>query len=514
LAANKQPERNKSTPLGIKGWLKGTTSSEQHPVEAISLKPTFSQFDKLRIAILPFTNISPDPSDEYFAEGMTEELISALSRIRELKVVSRTSAMHYKNTMKNLSEIAQELNVGSILEGSVRKATDDLRITVQLIDTKNDEHLWSEDYDRKLESVFAIQKEIAFQVTEALKIKLLASEKKDIERKSTESTQAYTLYLKGRYNWNKRTRDGIDKAVKYFEEAVKIDSRYAPAYTGLADCYVIYGDAAWLAMKQAFSKSEENARKAIEIDPRLSEAHASLGTIFTSYGWRWKDAEKEFKEAISLKPSYATAHHWYSLFLLLMNRIDDSFEEIKIAKELDPLSRIIEYNYADRLLFKNQYQEAFEISRRMVYENPDWPNSHTLLGFAYYFDSRIDESISEFRRSMVLSEGDASSKSDLACILGLYGREDQANEMLEELKQMSKTSYVPAIYFAKVLFSLGRDDEAFGFLETAYKERSATIDHGGELSRLRAYPFYSKFRNDSRWMDFISRLGLNSSFAE
>src|SRR2546422_4097923 len=283
-----------------------------------AISPT--RLDRRRIAVLPLSNISPDPRDQYFVDGMTEELISTLSKIGELKVISRTSVMRYKTTDKSVDEIAKELSVGSIIEGTIRKVSDDLRITVQLIDAQSDEHLWSQDYDRKLDNVFGIQKEIALKVSEALKIQLLSYEKDDLGRRATGNTQAYTLYLKGRYFWNERTEHDLEKAAKYFEEAIKLDSQYALAYSGLADCYVIQGAYGWMMPADAFPKAKECVMKSIEIDPRLAEPHATLGDVFNSYEGRWKESEAEYKRAIELKPSYATGHMWYGLLLLFLRR--------------------------------------------------------------------------------------------------------------------------------------------------------------------------------------------------
>jgi adenylate cyclase len=350
--------------------------------------------EKRRIAVMPFTNISQDPIDEYFADGMTEELISTLSRIRDLRVISRTSVMHYKGTSKNVGEIARELRVGSILEGSVRKASNDLRITAQLIDAGNDEHLWSQDYDRRLENVFAIQKEIAQSVAEALKVRLLSSEKKSIEKKATENTEAYTLYLKGRYYWNERLRDSNDKAVKCFEEAVKLDPNYALAYSGLADCYLIYNDRGWLSPKESIPKGNKYALRAVELDPSLGEAHASLG-LALMHDWRWEEAEREFKKAIELNPSYASAHQWYGIHLWFAGRYEEGMERTERAHELDPLSLVIEANLCHGLLTLGKRDQATEPVKRVAKLNPGSWQEHFLRCEIQLTDSKFEEAISE-----------------------------------------------------------------------------------------------------------------------
>jgi TolB-like protein/class 3 adenylate cyclase/Tfp pilus assembly protein PilF len=482
----------------------------QLPVEAYRVElpwtksyPTEeSGLDKTRIAVLPFANMSPDPNDEYFADGMMEELISAVSKIRNLRVIARTSVMKYKGAGRGIAEISRELKVGSVLEGSVRKAGNRLRMTIQLVDAKNEEHLWSENYDRELGDVFTIQSDVAEKVAEALKVELLSGEKKDIERRMTENTDAYTLYLKGRYYWNERTRDGTDKAVRYFEQAVKMDLKFALAYAGLADCYLIYSDYGWLRPREGNPKAKEYVLKAIEIDPRLAEAHASLGLLDTYYEWRWDEAEKEFKRAIELKPSYATAYHWYSHFLRFMGRSNEAFEQIKRAGTLDPLSRVIGLNLGEDLLLIGKVIEAIEQIEKVIEAYPDYAYVHVYLGFAYYLDSRTDKAINEMRNALELSGGDPLHKANFAYLLGLAGRRDEANKIIEELKELSKTKYVDSGYLAVALFGAGSTDEAFDYLERAHEERANSIPY------IRVFPWYREFRKDPRWASLEKRMGL------
>ena len=460
--------------------------------------------EKRRIAVMPFTNISPDPRDEYFADGMTEELISTLSRIGELRVISRTSVMHYKGTSKNLGEIARELRVGSILEGSVRKASDDLRITAQLVDTGNDEHLWSQDYDRKLENVFAIQREIAQSVAEVLKIRLLSGEKKSIEKRPTENTEAYALYLKGRYYWNERVRDSNDKAVKCFEEAVKLDPNYALAYSGLADCYLIYSDRGWLSPREAVPKGKAYALRAVELDPRLAEGHASLGLAFLQE-WAWQEADREFEKAIELNPNYASAYQWYGVLLSLAGRYDEAKERTERASELDPLSTVIGGNLWLRLLILGNRDQAMEQFRRVVRLNPDSEQVHSLLSMIQLMDSRFEDSISEAEKASALLKGNLGLKSQLGFVYGMGGRKEQASQILNELKEAGKNEYVPSGWVAAVLFGLERRDEAFEYLDKAFEE------HSSSLFYFRSFPWFEKFRADPRWASLEKRMGLRKT---
>ena len=465
-------------------------------------EPLEFSLDRRRVAVMPFANISPDSKDEYFADGMTEEMISTLSRIGGLKVISRTSVMSYKGTGKGVDEIARELNVGSILEGSVRKASDDLRISAQLIDARTDEHLWSQDYDKKLDNVFVIQREIAQNVAEALRVELLSSEKKDMERRVTESTEAHTLYLKGRYYFYERTREGNDKAVKYFEKAAKLDSRFALVYAGLADCFVVYENYGWRMPREAFPRAKEYSLRAIEIDPRLAEPHASLAYVYASHEYKWRESEEQFKLAMGLNASYASTYHWYSLVLRFMGRLDESYEQIKRASALDPLSRVIGINLGLELLALGRTEEAIEQHKKVIESNPDYAAAHDELGWAYYVKSRMDEAIVELRRSAALSGNDPHHTAELACLLGLVSRRDEANKIIRELEELSKTTYVNKVKVAFALFGAGRIDEAFSYLEKGYEENSDTILY------FREHPGFEDFRKDPRWVSLEKRLGL------
>jgi adenylate cyclase len=464
--------------------------------------------DKRRIAILPFANVSPDPQDEYFADGITDELISTISRIRELRVIARTSAMKYKGSGKGVAEIGRELQVGFIVEGTVRKAGNRLRIGAQLVDPETEEHRWAETYDRELQDVFAIQSDIAARIGSALRIKLLADERSDIERKATGSSKAYTLYLKGRYFWNERTKEGLDKALVYFEKAIETDPGYALAHAGLADCYVIYGDYDWMRPTEAFTKGLSYALRAIELDSRLSEPHASLGVIYNNFEGRWRDAEEEFRTAIELKPSYAIAHMWYGLLLMTLERYADAAEELKQAKRLDPLSRLPTINLALLLISEGRPKEAIEEFTKMLEENSDWASLHTGLGWALYYDSRPREAIEELRRATSLSGRDPRFMAELACILGLAGQRGEAEELLSELTRLSSKAYVSKMALAKVFFCLERLDDAYDRLEEAREEKSIFAGHGGDFHELRTRPWYARARVDRRWGLMMERLGL------
>ena len=294
--------------------------------------PNRSQFSKRRIAVLPFSNISPDQKDEYFADGVTDELISTLSKIRELNVISRTSVLQYKASgtgSKSVGEIGRELSVGAILEGSVRKFGNRVRITIQLIDAETDQHIWSETFDKELEDIFAIQSEIAVKVADALRLRLLEVDRRHVAEESTKDSEAYVYYLKGRFFWNKRTTEWLYRGIEQFRIAIEKDPSFAIAYSGLADCYAILGRRGDMAPSVAYPKAKECALKALELDDRLAEPHATLGAILSEYECRWKDAEKEFQRAIEINPSYAMAHNYYCLYLGHVGRSAEGIVEAK-----------------------------------------------------------------------------------------------------------------------------------------------------------------------------------------
>jgi len=482
-------------------YLPGNVAEATEPaaVPALVIPPVLSRY---RLAVLPLVNMSPDPADEYFADGMMEELIDKLPQVRELRVIARTSVMAYKKMEKKASEIGRELGVGTLIEGSVRKAGNKIRITVQLIDTATEEHLWSSAYDKDLGDVFAIQSEIAAKVSTELEVHLLDSERLLMERKPTENAEAYTLYLKGRFYWNERTKDGTDSAVAYFEEAIRRAPKFALAYSALADCYVVYPDFGWQRPRDAYPKAKDCATKAIEIDPVLAEPHASLGLVFSMYDFNWRGAEEQFKRALALKASYATAHHWYSIHLRIMGRLDESLEQIRQAAELDPLSRVIGQNVGEQMLVLGRYKEGVEQLERVVNASPEYGSARCYLGWAYYLEGQTDKAIDEMGKAAAISGHDPFYEAAFACLLGLGGRRGDANAMIERLETRSKVEYVDKVTIAFALFGTGRTDEAFSYLERGYEERSHFFLY------FRTMPWFKDYWGDPRWASFESRLGL------
>ncbi len=458
--------------------------------------------DRRRIAILPLANFSPEKSDEYLADGMTEELISSASSIAGMSVIARTSAMCYKGTNKKVREIGIELEVGTVLEGSVRKAGNRVRVTVQLIDTASEANLWGQSYDRDFDDVLSLQSEIARKVAEALRVRMSPSVTMHLKRAPTKNTEAYTSYLKGRQYWRERTKDGNDLAVRHFNEAIDLDPDFALAYAGLADCYHIYSNYGWWMPRRAQLKTKKNALKAIQLDPSIAEPHASLATVKATHEHDWDGAEAELRRAIELNPSYALAHQWYSLQLWYRGRFEESYEQIKIASLLDPLSRLIRANEGWVLAALGRLVEATECLRRLVESEPAYPPAHYNLGWTLYMDSKVEDAIREMRSAAALSGGDSRFQCELACLLGLAGKHDEANRLIARAQISSKDTYVDKAHIAFALFGIGRIDEGFSYLERSYKEGSESV------LIFRQVPWFAKWRQDARWVSIDKRLGF------
>ncbi len=469
---------------------KGLTESEQPAL------------DPRRIAILPLTNLSADPNDKYFADGMTEELISTISRISELSVISRTSVMRYKDTTMQVGDIGRELSAGTLLEGSVRKAGNKVRITTQLIDTKNDKHLWVQSYDRDLTDIFAIQGDIAKQVAGALKVKLLSQDKDRLEQKPTKSPESYSLYLKGRYFWNERTKESVKKAIRYFEEAARLDPNFALAYSGLADCYSVQEDRGWTAYTEAGPLAKRHAEKALELKGDLAEAHASLGLVL-QHRWDLVGAEKEVKQAIALKPGFSTAYHWYSTLLNDLGRHDEALKFEKRALELDPYSSIVIQGVGICLLYMGRAREAIAQFEELAEIDPNFTSVCFWNAYAHEGLGEFDEAIEEAKKAAETPEPPSMAGLILASIYARAGKRQQAVELLEQIQSVTSGDYKSPTFVAIVKFDLGENDEAFSWLERAYRE------HDGFLLYFKQFPWCSEYRSDTRWLEIERRMGLS-----
>ena len=456
--------------------------------------------DGHRIAVLPLANISLDARDEYFTDGMTEELISTLSRIVGLRVIARTSVMRFKGASKSIVDIGKELRVATILEGSVRKAGDKIRIAVQLIDTASEEHLWAEVYDRNLEDIFAIQSDIAQRVAEALKVRILQEETLGIERRATNKLEGYALYLRGRHFLNSRTKDGLNAAVESFQQALDQDPSYALAYTGLADAYAVLALLEWLPPRDAFPQARAAAEKALELDDSLAEANTSLGIVKFQFEWDWTGCERAFRRAIELSPSYAAAHQFYADFLKAMGRFDEAVAEMQRAHELDPLSLAINTGLGHVFYLSRQYDRAIEQYQAAVRLDPTFVPARLWFGRPYLQKGMFKEAVAELEQAVALSEGSTISIAMLGHACASAGQSHKALELLETLKRRSTQQYVPSYWIALVYVGLGDKGQAFAWLERAVQERSSWLVWIG------VEPRYDSIRSDPRFASLVARL--------
>ncbi|HMD79347.1 MAG TPA: adenylate/guanylate cyclase domain-containing protein [Nitrososphaerales archaeon] len=472
------------------------------PWEAASPTQPPEARDRRRIAVLPFTNISSDPKDEYFAEGLTEELIANLSLIAGLRVIARTSMMKFKGANKGIGEIAGELNVGTVLEGSVRKAGTKLRVTTQLIDASTEEHLWSNTYDKELEDVFVIQSDIAQKVAEALKVRLLSSEIEGMDGRATKNVEAYSLYLKGRHHWNRRSESGVTSAVAFFEQAIREDPGYALAYAGLADCYSIMGYYAYRPPYSVYPQARELIMKALDLDNTLAEAHASLGEVLMHYYWDWPGAESSLKKSISMKPSYPTARLWYATFLQVTGHLEQAILEEKKGLELDPLSLIANADLARAYYFLRRYSDSVEQYRKTLEIDPTFAIAYKGLAEVHAATGEYDTAMSELGKALEFSGGSLFIKDDIGYVNALAGRPDEARRTIEELKAASTTRYVPPYGIAMIYFALREDDNGFLWLEKSYQEKSF-------MTFLGVDPALDRLRGDPRLVSLVERLGFS-----
>ena len=486
--------------IGLKGWLSGPKHRETKTEEA---HKKVVALDKHRLAVLPMANISPDPRDEYFADGLTDELIATISQLPGLQVIARTSVMPYKGASKSVSEVGHELEVGSVLEGSVRKAANKIRVTTQLIEAETQAHIWASTYDRELDDVFAIQSDIANRVAKALKIKLLSNDRERLDRVPTRNTEAYILYLKGRNYVGERTLQGFKKAVEYFEEAVKRDPNYAHAYTGLSDCYHLLENWGFIHPNVAWPKSKEYASRALAIDDTLAEAHTSMAMALAILDWNWSAAEGEYRRALALNPNYVTAHHWYAThFLVAQRRLKEAIREMKEAHRLDPFSPVIATNLGRVLFLSGRREDAMRQYRLALELNPNFAYAHVQLGLALLSESSIEEGNSEIEAAVGLSPDFIEAQAALANVYATSGRTADAEKILQILKSRSSTEYIPATWIGVVCGALGDFDQAFEWLGRAAK------DHSSTFPEYYSEPIFNRLEKDPRFGRLLKGIGL------
>src|SRR5262245_13896986 len=455
------------------------------------------------LAVLPLQNLSGDPSQEYFADGMTDALIGGLAKIRGLQVISRTSSMRYKGANKPLREIAGELRVDAVIEGTVLRSGDRVQVRAQLIQAATDRHLWSETYERDLRDVLALQSEIAQAVVREIQIKLMPAERARLANNRPIDRKAFDDYLQGRFLfWNRRTDENLHKAISFFQSAIKEDATYAPAYVGLADCYNFLGTELIGALPptEAKRQAEEAARKALEIDNEMAEAHAVLAYV-NHLNWDWAEAERECKQAIELNPNYAYAHDRYAGFLISKGRAEEAIAETNRAQELDPFSLAISSQRGFILENARRYDEAIEQFRRVIAMDQNNYQAHWLLGHTYAAAGRFAEAVAASEKAAALSRT-PGALGFLGMCYGLAGRKAEANKILNELLELNRRRYVTPPALANVYIGLGDKDQAFFWLEKAYQDRS------NYLAYLKVFPGCDSLRSDPRLDDLLRRMGL------
>jgi len=457
------------------------------------------ELDSHRVAVLPLKNMSPDPNDEYFADGMTEELITALSGVGELTVIARTSVMQYKNSPKRVADVGRELKTGTIIEGSVRKAANKVRITVQMIDAVTEGHLWAQNYDRQMDDIFAIQSEIAEKVAAALKVKLIESTKRRLEKGPTENTVAYTLYLKGRYYWTERTKSSVEKGIAYLHKAIQADPNLALAYSDLADAHVVMADYGMTPMPETQIKVREYATRALEIDPSLSQPHAALATIHMR-NFRWAEAEIEYKLAIKLNPNNATAHHWYALDLTFRAN-ENAMLEWRRAKELDPLSMVIGTAFGYFLVWSGHKEEGLDMLRSVIEMNDGFVAAHRNLAFAYIVAGMNADAAVEAKKIVDLTT-DATYVGAAACAYAKAGQKPEALAILNRLLNESDTHYTDPSIIAMIYAALLDETNALEWLEKAMNEKSAGIPY------INFFPMFEFLQDNPRFREISKKIGL------
>jgi len=457
---------------------------------------------KNSVAVLPFVDMSPQKDQEYFCDGMTEELINRLSNIKELKVPARTSAFMFKGKAEDIREIGRKLDVRTVLEGSIRKEDSQLRITVQLVNASDSFHIWSETFDKELTKVFAIQDEIALTIADKLKLTLLGEQEKRLVKRYTENLEAYKLYLEGLYYWNKRTGKDLTKAIELFNQAIDKDSKYAMAYVGLADSYnllTIYGDARPL---EAYPRAKAAATKALEINQTLAEAHNSLAYVYERYDWNWKAAETEFKRALELNPNYATGHFWYSELLMYLGRFEESIREMKRALELDPVSLIINGSLGRAYFMARQFDQALAQLHETLEMDPNFALTRLILGNAYLAKHQFSEGIDELRKARELSGDAVVMVGTLGVAYATAGKLEEAKGILEGLKARSQKQYVSSYWIGRVFGAIGDVDKLFELWNKAYEERTEW------LIEIKSDPSLVPYQSDPRYKAILKKMGF------
>src|SRR5919197_1396301 len=456
------------------------------------------------IAVLPFDNLSEDKGNAYFAEGIQDEILTRLAKVADLKVISRTSTQHFKSAPDNLPQIAKQLGVMNILEGSVQKANDQVRVNVQLINALNDAHLWAETYDRKLIDIFAVETDIAKTIADTLQAKLTGSEKTAMSKKPTANPEAYELYLKGRFFWNKRTSVDLPKSVEFYNQAIAKDPNYALAYAGLADCYVLYPDYGVGAPAESYAKAKEMAMKALSLEPTLGSPHAALGLIYTNFDRDFSKAIAEFDRAIELDPNYATARQWKNTALVALGEFDRAFAESQKAISLDPLSLIVNADLAFNYIYAHRFDESLAQSRKTLEIDPNFHVVRGYLGESLQLKGRLADALPEFRAAAAVTD-EPFTWGLLGQACARAGLRDEAQQILARLESESRSRFVTGWSIAVIRLALGDKDGALAALETGLEQKAS------EILPLKYDPLFDDLHGDSRFEQIVASLAPKES---
>jgi DNA-binding winged helix-turn-helix (wHTH) protein/tetratricopeptide (TPR) repeat protein len=456
------------------------------------------------IAVMPFMPLSPGPSDEYLGLGMADALITRLSNIRQVVVRPASTVRKYEAAQQDPIEVGRQLGVETVLQGSIRRSGDRTRVIVRLLRVRDGDVLWGERFDENFADMFAFEDSISQQVAGALALKLTGDEQERLSRNHTKNNEAYLLYLKGRYFWNKRTAEGLQKGIEHFEMAIQIDQNYALAFAGLADCYILMGSYthSQLSPLEAMPKAKAAAERALAIDNSLAEAHVSLAFIKLYYDWDWHGVEREFARALELNPNYDTAHHWFSHYLTAMGRKKESLAECRHALKLNPTDVVLNQHLGWHFLMAREYEEAVSQCRKTLEMDKDFLQAHRVLGLAYLYSGLPEEALRELQRVFDLTAGAPVSRALLAQAYAMSNRTAEAKEALREIERQAAQRYVSSADIAAVFVALGESDQAFLYLQKAYQEHSIS------LVNIKVDPAFDPLRTDPRFAQLLGRLGL------
>jgi serine/threonine protein kinase len=454
------------------------------------------------LAVMPFVNVSRDPNTEYLSDGLTEAIINNLSRLPNFEIASRSTVFRYKGREIDPQKAGQEMNVRAVLLGRVTTRGDSLAISTELVDVRSNRQIWGEQYNRKVADLLSIQGEISREISERLRLELSGEQRTQLARRQTENSEAYQLYLQGRFQWNKRTLEGMQLSIDLFQQALARDPRFALAHAGLADSFALLADYHVLPAKEVMPRAKSAALQALQIDNTLAEAHASLGWAKLTHDWSWVDGEKELKRALELNPNYATGRQWLGEYNAMMGRFDDAIAEAGRAQQIEPVSLPINRALASAMYYARRADEAVAQARKTIQLDPSFAQAHIALGRALASRGRHAEAVPEFQRAFDLSEGNSNELAALAWSQAAAGRAAEARKALAELKERAAQTYVQPIWIAVVHAALGEKDEAFQWLHQGFEHRS------GWLAYLKVDPLFDPLRQDPRFTEIIRRVGL------